>query len=323
MGHSITVLAMAGGSRPARSHAAAPGRERHADDRDERGRIRDAAEIAEVVVVQRGEGDVGAGDAEQRAEEGDRSGGGAVSERRIPAVAPVAVRVRRSPALSLRISPTLRARMASARTAPAAVAMVLTAVEGVLLALHLDRETGARRERPGVRDLIARQGPWLELQPARRSCCPPRRRRPSSVMKLGCRLAAVGAEEVWPVSISWTFVIAGSSRLAISRMTSPLVATLSSTRKSALGSIAARIDSQVGEHRRRGDIELRCGPWYIAPGRLARSTEGSTRVSPTTNGLACGCTALPSGITVAPSRVRRPVGRLRRADRFARLHPPG
>ena len=47
------------------------------------------------------ENDVGAGDAEERAQEGECPAVVAVSVRRIPEVAPVAVRVRRSPALSL------------------------------------------------------------------------------------------------------------------------------------------------------------------------------------------------------------------------------
>ena len=71
-------------------------------------------------MVRRCERDVGAGDAEKRAEEGERAGGGRPSTcGGSVRVAPVAVRVRRSPALSLRISPTVMARIASARRAPA------------------------------------------------------------------------------------------------------------------------------------------------------------------------------------------------------------
>src|SRR6266508_3883076 len=65
-----------------------------------------------------------------------------VSVRRMREVAPVAVRVRRSPALSLRISPTVNARMPSARSALAAV--------GDLVA----RQGPARLDQPPARNLL-------------------------------------------------------------------------------------------------------------------------------------------------------------------------
>ena len=76
-------------------------------------------------MVRRYEDDVRAGDAEQRAEEGERAGGRRRQRATDLEVAPVAVSVRRSPALSLRIRPTVIARMVSARIAPAAVAMAI------------------------------------------------------------------------------------------------------------------------------------------------------------------------------------------------------
>ena len=172
-----------------------PRSQRHADDREGEVEDRHVAQVAEVVVVHRREDDVGAGDAEERAEERERAGGGGRQRAADPEVAPVAVRVRRSPALSLRISPTVIARMASARMAPAAVAMAMTSRRRLALSLDLDREAGVGRDVAGVGDLVARQGRLDSTSQPAGICFQPWRRRPSSVMKFG-GVAAVGAEEV-------------------------------------------------------------------------------------------------------------------------------
>ena len=73
--HSIAGLAMAGGWRPARSQPAAAAVRGIPTTMTRRETNRDPAEIAEVVVVRRRECEICAGDAEERAEEGERAGG--------------------------------------------------------------------------------------------------------------------------------------------------------------------------------------------------------------------------------------------------------
>jgi hypothetical protein len=63
---------------PAEREAIEAGRgsgQRHADDRKGEVEVGHVAQVAEVVVIRRREDDVGAGDAEERAEKGERAGG--------------------------------------------------------------------------------------------------------------------------------------------------------------------------------------------------------------------------------------------------------
>jgi hypothetical protein len=82
-GHLMIALAIAGGLRPAKSQ---PARRRpgHADDGEPEIEEGHVARIAEVVVIDAREGDIGSGHAEDRAEERERTGGG----RRQPAADP-------------------------------------------------------------------------------------------------------------------------------------------------------------------------------------------------------------------------------------------
>ena len=108
---------------PGNGRRLAPGKEppgrgrgqRHADDRQGEVDDRHVTQVAQVVVVQGREHDGTGEDAQERAEQRQRAGGGRRDRAPDAEVAPVATRVRRSPALSLRIRPTVIARMASAR----------------------------------------------------------------------------------------------------------------------------------------------------------------------------------------------------------------
>src|SRR4029453_10441520 len=66
-----------GGPAEGEQPAGRGGGQRQADDREGEVEDRDVTQVAEVVVVGRHEEDVGAGDAEQRAEECECAGGGA------------------------------------------------------------------------------------------------------------------------------------------------------------------------------------------------------------------------------------------------------
>ena len=168
--HSMTGLAMAGGSRPARS-ASRGGRQREADDDQDDGDYRHTTEVAEVVMVSRCEREIGAGDAEQRAEEGEHAGGGGRQRPADPARGLVAVSVRRSPALSPRISPTVMARIPSARRTPAAVAGIAMGVAR-RCARSVSLIGRPRRRVMCGGDLFARQGPARLDEPAVRDLLP-------------------------------------------------------------------------------------------------------------------------------------------------------
>src|SRR6266542_3553472 len=172
----------------------------------------------------------------------------AVSVRRILLVAPVAVRVRRSPALSLRISPTVIARIASARRAPAAVAIAIGfAYEGLARWTSIVRPALAARSRAAVICLLV-NGRLDSISQPDGICFQPWRRRPSRVMNEdGARpVSLLGEPRSSRLSILWTCVtgysvivilrVPGMVVFCVPGMTSSSVGTVRSARKSVLGS---------------------------------------------------------------------------------------
>ena len=124
-------------------------------------------------------------------------------------VAPVAVRVRRSPALSLRISPTVMARIASARSGACGGRDRDGRRMRVRSPLHLDRRgrrSAASWRAAAICSLV--RGLLDSMSQPLGTRCQPWRRRPSRVTKRGrqdrCRLPQ--RRETSRLSILWTFV---------------------------------------------------------------------------------------------------------------------
>jgi hypothetical protein len=134
----------------------------------------------------------------------------AVSVRRILFVAPVAVRVRRSPALSLRISPTVMARIASARRAPAAVAMAIGfAYDALSRRASIVRPARAASSRAAAICSLVNGRLDSTSQPDG-ICFQPWRRRPSTVTNEAGAWpeSLLGEPRSCRLSILWTFVTA-------------------------------------------------------------------------------------------------------------------
>ena len=187
----------------------------------------------------------------------------AVSVRRMPEVAPVAVSVRRSPALSLRISPTVIARMPSARRAPAAVAIAIAFAKEVALVPDLDREAGVGGELAGVRDLVARQRPARLDEPAGRNLLPAEAAKTvegDERRRLRASHPPAEPKRCRPKSILWTFVTRKARGLDMFGMTSSSVGTRRIGEEVRARIDRGGIDPEVPEHRRRGDEELRFRP---------------------------------------------------------------
>ena len=199
------------------------------------------AEIAEVVEVGRCEREVGARDAEERAEEGERAGGGGCQR----AADPV---------------------RGSGRGQGAEVAGALAADqpdgqgedrerqegacggrdrdrlrEGGAPSLRLDREARLGGERTGSSDLFARQRPARLDEPAGRGLLPAVAAKTAEGDERGGHAAGVPSAEprTCRLSILWTFVTARFLLAPMLRMTNSSVGTVGSARKSALGSIVA------------------------------------------------------------------------------------
>ena len=247
-GHSMTVLAMAGGSRPARSQPAAVAASGTPTDREGEVEDRHVAEIAEVVVVGRREDEVGAGDAEERAEERERAGGGGGQRAADPGGGPGrgqgakvtgALAADQSDRHREDAERQERARGRRDRHGPGA---------GRRFSSHLDREAGVRCERAGVGDLVARQWPAGLDEPAGRDLLPAAaaksvggdERRPLPGVPLtamGCRAGAGRS------SIRWTLVTA-------TRRAPRVGMTSSSVGNAAVGEeVRARIDRVADRFR--------------------------------------------------------------------------
>ena len=92
----------------------------------------------------------------------------AVRVRRVELLAPVAARVRRSLAVSLRMRPTVMARMPRARTIPKAVAQLMISDEVGALVLGLDGHAAPRPRSTGAADLGGGERMRALDQPTRR-----------------------------------------------------------------------------------------------------------------------------------------------------------
>ena len=192
-------------------------------------------------MVSRCEREIGAGDAEQRAEEGEHAGGGGRQRPADPARGSGRrQRVRRSPALSPRISPTVMARIPRPGGAPAAVAIAMGVAREVRS--FCIRSQGRPRRRARVRgDLFARQGPARLDEPAVRDLLPAVAAHTKGGDKGGRHAAGVplsSAEDLQAVDP--LDVLDGGSAGAtaapgrMSRMTNSPVGTVAWARKSAL-----------------------------------------------------------------------------------------
>ena len=109
-------------------------RHRHGDDDEEEvepGHLTQRGETAVELAVTEptGGGDIGGRGAEDGAEQSEGTGRDRGQLRRVNALAPVAVSVRRSPAVSLRMRPTLIASTPRARTMPKTVAQLLISAD--------------------------------------------------------------------------------------------------------------------------------------------------------------------------------------------------
>src|SRR5262249_48034772 len=133
----------------------------------------------------------------------------AVRVRRVVLVAPVAVRVRRSPAASVRISPTVRARTPRASSAPAAVAAALmVASDAWVFLASMTRPALAAASRASA-SWVAVSG-WLELMSQPDCICLQWRRcRPVQVMN---EVGSEGEPGAW---IRWRWVALAEGGLVI------------------------------------------------------------------------------------------------------------
>ena len=158
--YSMAGLAIAGRLAAGQEPAAAGCYQRDADDDEDEGEYRDPTEIVEVVEVGRREDDV---EAPATPSSAPRSASApavaAVSVRRILPVAPVAVSVRRSPALSLRISPTVTGQDRERQEGPRGGRDGDRPREGGALSRDFDREAGLGGKLARGGDLLARQRP--------------------------------------------------------------------------------------------------------------------------------------------------------------------
>ena len=172
--------------------------------------------------------------------------------------------------------------------------------------MDLDRETGVRGDVAGVCDLLVHERPARLDEPAGGDLLPAVATKAGEVMNEVRRHALVKPKRCRPVSIFWTFVTAISPWLVKVGMTSSL------GRDAAVGEeVGARIDrggvdSEVLEHRGRGDEELRFGRGILAAGGAVESSrEVDRREAPACRRRrmagAPGWMALRSGITVARS----------------------
>ena len=174
-------------------------------------------------------------------------------------VAPVAVRVRRSPPLSLRISPTVIARIASARSAPAPVAIAIgVANEALSCCTSIVRPAFAARLRAAaicsrVRGLLDSTSQPLATR------CQPWRRRPSRVTNEDGRSElASPAPRTSRLSILWTFVTA-TSRPVAEVQDDELIGGDGRVGQEVCGGIDRRgVDSEVPEQGRCRDVKARC-----------------------------------------------------------------
>ena len=163
-------LATHQGRLAAREDEAADGRDHgQADHDDEQVGQRHVAEVAEhglpelAALEVAGGGQVPTGGAEQHPEEGEPPAVAAVIFRRLKLLAPVAASVRRSLAVSARMSPTVMARMASASAMPKTVAQLTTCHE--LGSSFLDSMVNCSVEAVALASLIwaAVRGPAEEI----------------------------------------------------------------------------------------------------------------------------------------------------------------
>ena len=212
--YSMTVLAMAGGSRPARSHPAAVAASgTPITARRGRGPAR-RLQIAEVVVVERQQ--------ERRRRRRRRAArrGARAPRRWWPSACGGCGRWLRSRSACAghprsrcgSVRPSC-ARMPSASSAPAAVVMAMALAGRRPLPLDLDREAGVRRALAGVRDLVARQRPARLDEPAGRDLLPAVAAK-TVERDEDRRLASTPIAEpnrCRPMSILWTFVTASAS----------------------------------------------------------------------------------------------------------------
>ena len=237
---------MAGGSRPASSQPAAAAASGNADGHQDEGEQRDPAEIVEVVEVGRCQREVGAGDAEERAEEGERAGGGGGQRAADPAR-------RAGRGQGAQVAGALAADQPDGhgedreREQGAGGGRDGDRRRGAALSLRLDRQAGIGGEVARLGDLLARQGPARLDQPAGRGLFPAAaaktvERDERVGRKAGSR--ARRAEELPAVDpldvrdrIFGTF--GRPSAVDVSGMTSSSVRTAASARKSVLGSTAA------------------------------------------------------------------------------------
>ena len=237
---------MVGGLAPGEQPAGRGGRERDAHDHQDEGEHRDPTEIAEVVEVGRREREVGAGDAEERAEEGERAGGGGRQRAADPARRP-------GRGQGAKITGALAAdqpdghREDRQREEGTRSDCDGDRRGGIAFSPRLDRQAGIGREVAGFGDLLARQRPAGLDEPAGRGLFP------AAAAKTGERDERVGreagsrarrAEEppaVDPLDVrDRTFGCFGRPpSVVMSGITSSSVRTVGSARKSVPGSTVA------------------------------------------------------------------------------------
>ena len=246
------------------------------------------------------QGQVGAGGAEQRRRAGRaRPPVAAVRVRRVLPVAPVAVRVRRSPAASPRISPTVMARTPRASSSPAAVAPERMAVSWVwwsLVSTVMPASAATWRARATWAPVSGARA--STSQPAGRGCHPCRRR-PSRVT------SEVGGGGVGEVDrrIGWTLPASGAPRCGRTGWRSAARRS-GAVRTSASGVDRGRVQAEAAEQLRGGDVE----DTDVADGVLADPPAEHDRGSEDL--AACGLRGRPG--SRPPGGRRRRVGRGRR-----------
>src|SRR5829696_10493292 len=159
---------LAAGEQP----AGRDGRPWNAHDYESEIEHRDPAEIAEVVEVGRDDNDVGAGDAEQRAEEGESAGGGGRQRAADPARGSGRGQGAEVAGGLAADQPDGHGEDAERQQGPGGRRDRAELRLGGGLALYLDRQAGIGRELAGGGDLFARQGPARLDEPAGRDLSP-------------------------------------------------------------------------------------------------------------------------------------------------------
>ena len=228
----------------------------------------------------------------------------AVSVRRTLPVAPVAVRVRRSPAPSLRISPTVMARIASARRAPAPVAMAMARRRRCASrCVSIVRPASAASSRAAATCSVVRGRLRLD-EPAGRDLLPAAAAKTVEGDERDARDAGSpqgrrgGSAGVDPLDVR-----DGDPWAPRARDDKLSVGTVGSARKSVARIDRGGVDSDVPEQGGRRDVEGRSAGVAAPGGPPASRGRATTRPGRRRPGPASpGWKAFRSGITAARSR---------------------